>query len=105
MPGEKKKPFHGLRHDLLSINRKPASFHGSGKVEGNMDRFVFAGIAGQDSNECTGEVAFQVFLDNSLRVIEKSDDLIGFLYRQADARVRDIHEKGMPAWAFEIQTL
>ena len=69
-----------------------------------MDRFVFPGIAGQDSNGCAGEEALQVFSHDSLRVIEESDDFVRFPKRQTNPRLRNIHKKGMPAWAFEIQT-
>ena len=69
-----------------------------------MDGFVFAGIAGQDGNRGTVEEVLHVFSDNSLRVIQECDNSIRLVDRQSDTRLQDIHEKGMPAWDFEIQT-
>ena len=69
-----------------------------------MDRFIFPRIAGQDSNGCARKEALQVFSHNSLRVIEESHDFARFPNRQTNPRLRNIREKGMPAWAFEIQT-
>ena len=39
------------------------------------------------------------------RVFEEGDNFIHSPERQCVARLCSVHEKGMPAWAFEIQTL
>jgi len=83
---------------------EPASFHGASKVVGDMDRFV-SGDSRQDCNRCVRKEALQVFSHNPLRVtLRKVTILSAFPEGKNDSRLWSIHEKRMPAWAFEIQT-
>ena len=42
---KKKWALRSLLHDFHGINREPVLFYCAGKVESNVDLFVFAGIA------------------------------------------------------------
>ncbi len=101
--GEEKRALHSVLHGFLSMDREPAFFHGMGEVKGNMNLIFFLRIAGPDSNGRAGKESLQIFSHGTLGIIEKGDHSIYFCGREPDARLRSIHEKGMPARAFEIK--
>jgi hypothetical protein len=87
------------------MNREPAFFHGAGKVECDVDEILLVRIAGQDSCGCAGEEVLQILSHDSLRIIEECDHFIYFCGRYLGVWLWNVHEKGIPARAFEIQTL